>query len=108
MVEFSQWLAELGFPLPLVSAVVSAWAQLLAGLGWMIGYRVKTFSVLMIGNFVVAILFVHIADSSSYVEAAPAVHMLVFSIALLLTGPGRISMDAKMSLRKLPARDKAD
>jgi uncharacterized membrane protein YphA (DoxX/SURF4 family) len=99
MVEFGEYLAGLGFPVPLISAVVSAWAQFLAGLAWMAGYQVRVFSVLMIGNFVVAILFVHVAGGSSYVEAAPAVHMLVFSFVLLLTGPGGMSLDARMGAR---------
>lgn len=96
MLDFRDYLAGLGFPFPLVSAVVSAYAQFVAGLAWMIGYRVKAFSVVMILNFIVAILFVHIAGGSPYVEAAPAVHMLVFSVVLLLTGPGEIALDSRL------------
>jgi putative oxidoreductase len=104
MLDFGEYLDVLGFPLPLVSAVVSAYAQLMAGLAWMIGYRVKVFSILMIGNFVVAILFVHIAGSTPYVEAAPAVHMLVFSVVLLLTGPGALALESRQRM-KAPAAE---
>ena len=90
MLEFRDFLEGHGFPIPLVSAVVSVYAQFLAGLCWMIGFRVKLFSILMIGNFVVALLFVHIAGGSTYLETAPAVHMLVVSIVFVLTGAGRL------------------
>ena len=99
MLEFADWLDGYGFPVPLVSAIVSAYAQLFAGLAWMIGLWVRPFSILMIFNFVVAILFVHIAGGTPYVETAPAVHMLIFAAVLLLIGPGKLVVGTRKKWR---------
>lgn len=91
MIEFANFLEANGFPLPLFSAVVSVYAQGLAGLSWVVGFRVKWAAGLMIGNFLVALIMVHVGEP--YLGGAAAIHMLVISIFLLVRGGGKFSFD---------------
>ena len=84
MLEFRDFLSKVGFPLPLVSAMVSVYAQLVAGILFIIGWKVRYAALLMIVNFVVAWIMV---DRHGTVEQmTPALAMLVGSVALLFTG----------------------
>lgn len=91
MLEFSDFLESHGFPLPLVCAFTSVILQCTAGLSWILGYKVKWFSELMVINFAVAIAMVHIGDS--YLNSAPAIHLLVISLFLLTHGPGKYAIE---------------
>ena len=95
MMEFKLFLETNGFPLPLVCAIVSVYLQFIAGISWIIGYQVKITSILMILNFLVAILGYHLVHGDDYLTTAPAIHLLSISIALLLCGPGKLSLDKK-------------
>ncbi len=89
MLEFSDFLAQNGFPFPTVCAVISVYVQFLAGFSWILGFQVRRFSVLMIINFLVAIFAVHVAHGDGYLQTAPAIHLLGISILLLAFGPGK-------------------
>ena len=93
MLEFRDFLQAHGFPFPLVSAVVSVILQFLAGVSWVIGYKVRWFSLLMVFNFLVALIAVHWGDS--YLNASAAIHLWVISLFLLTYGPGRWAIDAR-------------
>lgn len=93
MLEFKIFLSKNGFPFPLICAVLSVYLQMLAGLSWMIGYKVKFTSLLMVGNFIVAIIGVHLLHKDSYINTAPAIHLLVVAIVLFLVGGGRYGLD---------------
>lgn len=93
MLEFETFLANNGFPFPLVCAIVSVYIQFLAGLSWIIGFKVKWTSLLMIVNFVIALVVVHLAHGDAYLNMAPAVHLLVIAVFLYLVGPGRYAID---------------
>lgn len=95
MLEFRDFLALNGFPIPLISAVLSVYLQFLAGLCWILGYQVKLASVFMILNFVVAIVGVHLLHGDSYINMAPAIHLLVVAFLLYVLGPGNISLKEK-------------
>jgi putative oxidoreductase len=92
MLEFREFLAANGFPLPLMCAVVSVYLQFLAGLSWMLGYQVRISSLLMIVNFAVAIIGVHLLNGDSYLGMAPAVHLLVVAVVLYLLGAGKYGL----------------
>lgn len=92
MLEFRDFLQAHGFPFPLVSAFVSVILQFLAGVSWVIGYKVRWFSLLMVFNFLVALMAVHWGDS--YLNASAAIHLWVISLFLLTYGPGRWAFDA--------------
>ncbi len=93
MLEFEAFLSANGFPIPLVSAIVSVYLQLIAGISWVIGYQVKYSAMLMIGNFLVALIGFHIIQGDSYLNTAPAIHLLCISILLLAMGPGKYALD---------------
>lgn len=95
MREFETFLNTNGFPFPLISAMLSVYLQFLAGICWVIGYRVKLSAFIMAWNFVVAIIGVHLLHGDSYLATAPAIHLLVISLLLFATGPGNYSIDKK-------------
>ena len=92
MIEFADFLELNGFPLPVVSAVVSVALQFCAGISWIIGYRVRLFAGLMVLNFIVALVMVHLGNDP-YLALAPALHLLVVSFLLFTNGAGKIAID---------------
>lgn len=95
MLEFEAFLSANGFPVPLVSAILSVYFQLLAGISWIIGYQVRYSALLMIGNFLVALIGFHIIQGDSYLNTAPALHLLCISVLLFAIGPGKYALDKK-------------
>jgi putative oxidoreductase len=96
MLEFRDFLLQNGFPVPLLSAYVSVYVQLLAGIGYLLGLGTRVAAGLMIVNFVIALLMVHLGGP--YAAAFPALVMLSGAIFLLLNGPGRPSLDQRLGL----------
>ncbi len=95
MLEFEAFLSANGFPVPLVSAILSVYFQLLAGISWVIGYQVRYSALLMTGNFLVAVIGFHIIQGDSYLNTAPALHLLCISVLLFAIGPGKYALDKK-------------
>lgn len=95
MLEFEAFLSANGFPFPLVSAVVSVYLQLLAGISWIIGYQVTYSAMLMIGNFLIALVGFHLVQGDSYLNTAPAIHLFCIAVLLLAMGPGKYALDKK-------------
>ncbi|SMD34952.1 putative oxidoreductase [Reichenbachiella faecimaris] len=87
MREFAGFLEANGFPLPMVSAFASVYLQFAAGVCWMLGLWVRESALVMVVNFVIAILMVHIGDT--YINTAPAIHILMFAFFLLCSGGGK-------------------
>ncbi len=96
MLHFRDFLEGHGFPFPLISAFVSVVAQFLAGLSYISGLWIRFFSALMILNFLIALAMVHMRDT--YLNSAPAIHLLVVSIFLLINGGGRWSFTNSKTL----------
>jgi len=92
MLEFKDFLDGFGFPFPLAAAIISVYLQFLAGISWILGFRIKIASILMSLNFVVAIIGVHILGNDTYKGTAPAIHLLTVSIILILLGGGKYSI----------------
>src|SRR5690606_40296827 len=63
MLEFRDFLHGHNFPLPLACAVVSVYAQLLCGIMYMLGIRIRLAAAILIFNFMVALIGVHIGDA---------------------------------------------
>jgi len=93
MLEFKEFLALNGFPLPLASAVVSVYLQLICGISWIVGFKVRIAGMIMILNFLVALIGVHLLHGDSYINMAPAIHLLVVSFLLFAVGPGKYAFD---------------
>ncbi|ELR70485.1 hypothetical protein C900_03644 [Fulvivirga imtechensis AK7] len=90
MLEFSTFLEGHHFPFPLVSAVVSVVAQFACGIMYILGFYTRIAALIMVGNFMVALIFVHWGDA--YLNLAPALHLLVVSLFLLTYGPGKLAV----------------
>ena len=92
MLEFRTFLADRGVPVPLVSAHVSVYAQLLCGILFIVGFLTRPAAAVMIINFIAALIIAH--RTGGYPPAALALIMLFSSIALLIHGAGRASIDS--------------
>lgn len=90
MTEFETFLDANNFPVPIVSAVVSVYAQFACGILYIIGAYVRLAAILMIFNFLAA-LTVHTSDP--YPVYFPALVMLCSSLFLLFHGPGKLAID---------------
>jgi putative oxidoreductase len=91
MIEFRDFLGQRGVPAPLVAAHVSVYAQLLCGILFLLGWKIRYAAVVMIINFVAALVIAHRAGG--YPPAALALIMLFSSIAFLVHGAGKPSID---------------
>jgi len=87
MQEFAHFLGERGVPFPLFSANLSAWAQFICGILFILGVFFRPAAAVMIINFIAALAIAH--RTGGYAPAALALIMLFCSIAFLLHGPGR-------------------
>lgn len=93
MLEFSSFLKANEFPFPTVSAVVSVLIQFVCGLGVLIGFKIKVASLILVLNFIVALIFVHIKRGDSIEVMTPALAMLFGSLMFVFTGAGKHSFD---------------
>ena len=91
MLQFRDFVAQHGFPYPLFSAYLSAYAQFICGLLITIGALTRLASAVMIINFIVALLMVHVGLPFS--SNISALAMLFCGLFFLLHGPGPLSMD---------------
>ena len=91
MLEFEAFLLAFGFPMPLISAIVSVYAQFICGILFIIGWKVRWAGAVMMANFLIAIIMVHIGDS--YPNVYPAISMFAGAVFMVLNGAGAMSMD---------------
>ena len=91
MLKFRDFLQLFHFPVPLVAAIISVYAQLLAGIMFILGWRTRLAAILMIINFIVAIIMVHRKDT--FEAATPPLTMLFCSVFFLFNGAGKYSLD---------------
>ena len=97
MTEFEHFLDAFGFAMPEVSARVSVYAQFACGILILIGAFTRWAALVMIVNFVVAIVGVHsYLPFKTFLEPCA---MLAASLALFLGGPGKLSVDAALARR---------
>lgn len=90
MIEFRNFLGQHGFPLPLASAVISVYAQFFSGLMYVSGFQIRLAAALMIVNFLVALVMVHL--HGSFEGMTPPLAMLLSSILLLFYGVGKFAL----------------
>ena len=106
MIEFRDFLAERGVPFPLFAAHLSAYAQFLCGLLFIIGWSVRPAAVVMIINFIAALVIAH--RVGGYAPAALALLMLFSSIALLVHGAGLPSIDERHRANRSDRTDRSN
>jgi len=95
MVEFSKFLTTHGFPMPLVSAVVSVYVQFIGALLMLVGYKTRLAALVLVVNFIVALFAVHIPIGDTVEGMTPALAMLFGCLTLFFTGSGKVSIDKK-------------
>ncbi|HEY0656170.1 MAG TPA: DoxX family protein [Chryseosolibacter sp.] len=98
MLEFRDFLAVHGVPFPLVAANISVYAQFVCGILFIIGWMIRPAAMIMIVNFIVALLVAHIG--LSFEQSFDAWMMLFGSIFFLFSGAGNISVDELRKDRK--------
>ena len=91
MQEFAGFLASNGFPMPLASAYLSAWAQFVCGILIIVGLMTRIAAGIMVINFIVALLMVH--TSLPFSANISPLSMLFMSTFFVLYGPGILSVD---------------
>ena len=101
MEEFAAFLSAHKVPFPLFAAFVSAYAQFICGILFIVGAATRYAALVMIINFIAAILIAHLGDP--YPAKFPALMMLAGACFLFLHGPGELSVD-----RLLARRSKTD
>ncbi|HWM91765.1 MAG TPA: DoxX family protein [Thermoanaerobaculia bacterium] len=98
MEEFARFLGTNGFPWPLPGAVLSACVQFVCGLLLMLGAFTRWASLLIVLNFIAALLIAHRADT--FEGMFPALVMLFGGLFFLFHGAGRPSVDAATGSRR--------
>jgi putative oxidoreductase len=91
MQEFERFLAARGVPVPLVAAFVSAYAQFVCGILFILGAATRAAGAVMIINFIAAIVIAHLGDGFRGMLAA--LMMLASAFFFLLHGAGKPSVD---------------
>ncbi|HEX8334915.1 MAG TPA: DoxX family protein [Segetibacter sp.] len=91
MLEFEKFLTSFNFPFPLVCAVVSVYAQAVAAVMIIFGWKIRFAAILMIFNFLVALIVVH--RSHPFDAMIPALSILFCCLLFLFQGAGRFSVD---------------
>lgn len=104
MEEFAGFLEARGVPLPLFSAFLSAYAQFICGILFILGAFVRHAAVVMIINFILALVIAHVGDS--YPNMFPALMMLAAACFFLLNGAGKLSIDDLLGRRRIAAASK--
>lgn len=92
MLEFSNFLDKYGFPFPLFCAVLSVYAQAVAGLMIILGWQIRYAAMLMIINFAVALIMVHWGQSLE--EMTVPLLLLFIFILFLFQGAGSITVSS--------------
>ncbi len=99
MHEFAVFLERFGFPAPGLMAPLSAWAQFLCGLLFIVGLGTRWAGWIMAFNFVVAIVMVDRLNPAGFRGVWPALALVVIGLHLALRGAGAYAVDALLERR---------
>ncbi len=97
MEEFANFLAARSVPSPMFAAYLSVYAQLVCGLSILLGAFVRLTSIVMIINFIAAIVIAHRGDTFRGMFAA--LMMIAVALFFLFHGAGRLSVDEHLEKR---------
>ena len=98
MEEFAGFLQVRGVPFPLFSAFLSAYAQFTCGILFILGAATRYAAMVMIINFIAALIIAHIGDP--YPNMFPALMMLSAAGFFLVHGAGKLSVDDVLGRRR--------
>ena len=99
--------------MPPALQALAASAEFLGGLCWMVGLLTPLASALILGTMAVAVGMVHLSQGHPFVaKGGPsyesALVYLAIAFALLMAGPGRLSLDALLLARHDPAPGRSE
>jgi putative oxidoreductase len=103
MLEFRDFVAKHGFPAPMFSAYLSAYAQFITGILIALGLLARPAAALMVINFAVALVMVH--WSLPFGSNVSPLAMLCNCLLLTITGAGAWSIDARLAARAAAGED---
>ena len=98
MLEFKVFLEQHNFAFPLAAAVVSVYAQFICGISYILGLFIRPAAIVMILNFMVALLMVH--WGTTFFDSFQALMMLFGSFFFLFNGAGKLSLDERLNPSK--------
>ncbi len=98
MLEFRDFLEAHNVLLPLFAAYLSVYVQFIAGILLVIGALVRPAAILLIINFVAAILIVHIGDT--FLNTFDALVLLFGGLFFLFHGAGKLSVDEYLERKR--------
>lgn len=98
MIEFRDFLEQHGVAYPLIAANLSVYAQFICGILYITGAFVRPASIVMIINFIAALLIAHIG--TTFEQSFDALVILSGSAFFLFHGGGKISVDQWLESRK--------
>lgn len=98
MIEFQQFIAKNGCPDPVAGAYVSAYAQFICGILYILGAAVRPAAAVMIVNFLFALGIAH--RITPLAADMPPLGMLAVACFLLFNGAGPVSVDARLATRR--------
>jgi putative oxidoreductase len=98
MIEFRNFLEAHHVPFPLFSAQLSVYAQFICGILYVFGAFIRPAAIIMIINFIAAIVIVHLGHS--FQDSFAAWMMLFGSIFFLYGGAGRPSIDNSLLINR--------
>jgi putative oxidoreductase len=91
MLEFRDFLEQHNVTYPLLAAHVSVYAQFICGILYLLGAFIRPAAIIMIVNFIAALLIAHIG--TTFQESFAALMMLFGSLFFLFHGSGKASVD---------------
>lgn len=100
MHEFSTFLAARGTPMPLFSAYLSAYAQFICGILFIVGLFTRPAGMVMVINFIAALVIAHRA--TPFLATWPALMMLAAGLYFMFCGAGPLSLDRFTRLEQPP------
>ncbi len=101
MIEFSKFLDQNDFPYSLNLAVTSVYAQFFCSILILIGFKIRYASFILIINFLVALIFVHLKINDTIEGMTPVLAMLFGCLTFLFTGADKTSIDYYNSNKKI-------
>jgi putative oxidoreductase len=91
MIEFRDFLEQRGVIYPLFAAHLSVYAQFLCGILFILGWFIRPAAIVMMLNFVAALIIAHIG--TTFQQSFDALTMLFGSLFFLIHGAGKYSVD---------------
>ncbi|GJL95606.1 MAG: hypothetical protein DHS20C05_20110 [Hyphococcus sp.] len=91
MTEFIAFMTQFGFPYPALLAPLSVWMQFICGLLLCVGLFTRWAGLLMVFNFVVGFLMVHLGDD--FRAQFPALILIGVNLHFVAVGGGRFALD---------------